>query len=355
MDHIRCFIDFETFSEANIKKTGLFKYVHHPTTEVMLMSLVWDNGVREIINGQGAITTRLAQVLAFPNVIFYAFNAEFEVEVTNVVLGLDLPYERVHCTMLHAWTLSFAGSLEAVGDQLEIPAEFAKLKEGQSLITLFCSPAPKNHKAYRYTKETRPEKWALFEHYCVLDSVACQWIQNRIDQWPVRPSFGREWELDRRLNNRGLPIDLGLVNAAVDMNKGLKEKLLDRMRALTGLSNPNSREQLLEWLRSGAGGFHYRYPDLRKETVERCIAVFGKTMPPTTREVLELRLKVSMNSVAKYTAIREGLNADCRLRNTIQTVGAQRTQRYAGRIFQPHNLPQPKVDGNQAAAVSMTP
>jgi DNA polymerase len=316
----------------------------------MLMSLVWDNGVREIHNGQDAIRARLAEVIADPEVVFFAFNAEFEVEITNVVLGLVLGYERVHCTMLHAWTLSFAGRLEDVGEQIGIPEEFAKLKEGKALVTLFSSPAPKNHKAYRYTRETRPEKWAEFERYCVLDSVACQWIQNYIDRWPVRPTFGREWELDRRLNARGLPIDRELVTKAITLNKGLKNALVARMQELTGLANPNSRDQLLAWLGSEPYGYRYYYGDLRKDTVVRCLAVSGPEMHPVVREVLELRLQVSMNSVAKYTAIEKALaEDDHRLRNTIQTIGAQRTQRYAGRIFQPHNLPQPAVDSNAAA------
>lgn len=348
---IRCFLDFETYSENPLTDGPLYEYVRHPSTEVLLCGLVFDDYPGEVIEGYNAIWTRISQLVADPRIRFYSFNLEFEFEVIREVLKIPVSYDRGSCVMLHAWTLGFAGGLAEVGEQLDIPQNWAKDRKGKALVQRFSSPTPAHHKIRRYTKITHPEQWEEFKEYCKQDAYACQWIQRQLDAWPIRDTFAQEWEIDRRINTRGLPIDMELCQAALEMHESTAAILINRLKDLTGLSNPNSRDQLLGWL--NAQGLDM--PDLTKESVTLYLDTLKSTWGEDNLiEVLELRRQLNRTSISKYSAIVRAVSKDGRLRGTIQTVGAQRTQRYAGRIFQPHNLPKAIVDSDLAARIVLT-
>lgn len=341
-------LDFETYSEADLFKVGGYAYAAHPTTEITLCSFALDDFPVELWDATDPRTPEppytLLKYLNSPSIELHAFNANFERLILRHVMQMVLPIERFYCTMVHAWSLSFAGGLDAIGKQMGLAQEHQKLTDGKKLIQKFCKPAPKNHLADRYDRHNSPEAWERFKEYCIQDTDTERRISRLLDGYPVHPTERQLWIMDQKINDRGLPIDLDVVRGAVKIYHEEKAKLQQEMNDLTHLANANSTQQLHPWL--AARGIVL--PDLTKDTVAARLK--DPFLPEEVREVLELRQKVSKISPTKWEALLRATTDDGVLRGTFAFGGAQRTQRWAGRIFQPHNLPRPSRNDTDVTA-----
>lgn len=344
--------DHEGFSECDLKKRGIDLYTRDPSTEVLMTSYriyeskddlttpikLWDKA-----NGE-PYPVEILEALADPHVEKWAFNAAFERLTAKRVLGVDTPYEGWRCGMVLAYMHSFTGGLDSVGEQMMMSLDEQKGKDGKRLINKFCMPQKitKANPHVRRDWNTDPEDWDLFGTYCVGDTRAEGGIKRRLLNYPLLQSEWELYELDQRINDRGLPIDRVFVESAIRLADQRKAELIQMMRKLTGLTNPNSPTQLLEWLRNEG----YDQTDLQKDTIKKALkqakdlenGVFG---PPITKagvQGLKLRQQSARLSVRKYNAILQRVGPDDRIRHVFQMGGASRTIRWAGRGFQPQNL-----------------
>ena len=332
-------LDFETYSPLDITQVGAHKYALHPETEVLMAAWGVDHGpVNLWVPAEGQpLPAELEAVLCDPNVEVHAFNAQFERLILWHVLGYRIPIEQFRCTMTHAWTLSFSGGLASVGEQMGLGQDQRKLTTGKQLINRFCKPAPSNHKADRYTRHTHPGEWARFKEYCIQDVVAEREIALLLAGYPIHPEELKLWFWDQEVNDRGVPIDMDLVNAAVYLEAKEKSGLKHEMNQLTLLENANSNPQLQQWL-SARG---VRLPNMQAETIARARK---EVQDPLVLQVLDMKAGVSKVSTTKWKAFQRATCDDGYLRGMFQFGGAQRTQRWAGRIVQLHNLKRPGKD-----------
>ena len=341
-------LDAETYSATPISD-GLDRYFNDPSYELLMLAWAVDDGpVRLWVPAEGEpMPSELEQHITLQDEI-HAFNAAFEWYVIQK-MGYPLPIQDFRCTMVRAYSLGFSGSLGEVQAQVDIPQDKRKMAEGKKLIHRFCKPAPSNHKADRYDATSHPQEWTEFKNYCMQDVVAERELELRLSVYPADLPIEHEyWCLDHKINQRGLPIDLDLVKAAIQVDKRHKVALKQQLMHYTGLENPGSRNQFLGWLQQSQPGVD----NVRKETLQGLVQ--SVNTPEYVRQVLELKLKYSKTSNAKWAAFLKATSADDRLRNVFQFAGAQRTKRWAGRIVQPHNLPSSLYDdqGEYEAAVS---
>lgn len=342
-------LDVETFCELMLKLVGAYKYAKHRSAEIMLAQWCFDDGpvfLEDFTRGEGEATvkidkgSKLYAALVNPDVIIVCFNAAFERIVLREIWGIDLPPERFRCTMVHAYSLSFFGSMGDVGEQLGMNPDKRKLKIGASLIQRFCKPNPKNYKVRRYTKHTHPDEWEQFKEYGIQDVVAEREIGMILIAYPLRPYEQKLWCMDQRINDRGVLIDLAGVEGAIKIDAEEKHILREKMQKLTGLANPNSGQQLHGWLVEQNCGL----PDLQKATVASALDDGLMPLSDLVREVLKLKQKISKTSVSKYKAFKNAtVEKTSRFHGALQFAGAQRTQRWAGRLVQLHNLARPDI------------
>lgn len=342
-------LDFETFSENDLKKSGASVYARHPTTEVRVLAYAFaGEPVQQWVpERDGPMPQDLVDPLHDPSVTLAAWNAPFEMAITEHTLGLKIPIRRWMDVMALAFSLSLPGKLSTCGKVIGLPEDKQKLSRGTALIRKFCKPRkPTQHQSHtRATAETDPEDWQEFLDYNVQDVVAEQEIYERIKKYQMPDHEWALWHLDQKINNAGIPINLNVVNAAVELARITTKADLAEMNEMTGLANANSPVQLLPWLQKHG----YKFTDLKKGHVERAhkeaIEAEGAgvdSMDPDAIRVLELRLRVSKASVKKFPALREATDSDGNLRGCHQFAGAARTWRWSGRRFQPQNLSKPE-------------
>ena len=342
-------IDIETYSEVDLSQVGLWAYASHPSTRIELASFAVDHGPVKTIdytdreNLAAEHHKELVGLLQDPANQYQAFNAQFERVMFAKIWGIQTVLEQWHCTMIHAWSLGFSGSLGDVGKQMGTNPDKQKLAEGKKLVLKFCKPAPRNHLADRYDRYNSPEQWAQYIEYNRQDVIAEREIKSLLLPYPISPAERGYYLLDQRINERGMPIDVDLVAGAVKINRAEKSQLRKRINALTGLDNGTSPMQLHPWL--AARGL--AMPDLQKKTVD---AVLKTPLTDEVRQALEMRRQVSQTSTTKYEVVQR-CTVDGRLHGVFQFAGAQRTQRWAGRMFQPHNLKQGYPDADQKADI----
>lgn len=328
-------LDFETFSELDIKKVGGYAYAMHPSTEVLMASYAIDHGEIKLWDATvDPMPEDLRYYLEETDGPIGAFNANFERLIFWYVLHMPIALERFQCTMVHAWSLSFSGTLAEVGEQMGLSPDRQKLATGSRLIQRFCKPAPKNHKARRYDRHSHPEEWELFKEYCIQDTMAEREIKLLLQPYPIPEQEREYWLMDQRINDRGLPISEELVQGAIKIARQEIKHLQDKMIAITGLANPNSVQQLQPWIESQGVWM----PNLQKETVRDYLEKYA--LPENVKQVLQLRQQSSKSSIKKWEALARAI-VHGHLHGAFQFAGAQRTQRWAGRIFQPQNLPRP--------------
>lgn len=348
----RLLIDLETYSSADITKTGAFKYAEAPDFEILLLACAWDDGPVQVIDMTGrepvtdertaAKAAALASVVAGitdPDTVKVAHNSAFERACLTRYLGRDLPPEEWEDTMILAAMNGLPLSLDAAGAALELRDR--KIREGTALISYFCKPCKPtlaNGGRTRNLPEHAPDKWERFKAYCKRDVEVEQAIYRRLRSFPVTDFERKVWALDARINERGVRIDTGLVAAAIAQNEAFTTRRMAEMRRLTGLENPNSVAQLKDWLETAG----MSADSLNKAAV---LELKDKATDPATRRVLELRQQLGKTSVTKYEAMQSAVCADGRVRGLLQYYGAGRTGRWAGRLVQVQNLPQNHLAG----------
>lgn len=337
-------IDIETFSSVDLKKAGLYKYVQSPDFNVMLLAYSADGAPVEIVDlmQPGAVLPSwLVDALLDYRVAKHAYNAAFEWYCLSKLLGLDdnrrLGWLRQwRCTMLHGLYCGYTAGLGPTGKALGLPEDKLKDRNGAALIRYFCvpcAPSKSNGNRCRNLPHHAPDRWELFKSYCKQDVVTEMEIENRLSPWPVPDSVQAQWVMDMEINARGVAVDLDLIHGALDIDAAQTGSLMDEARRITGLDNPNSREQLLTWLQANGGAI----ADLKKQTVED--ALEDPDLPPLVRRMLEIRQGTSKTSTKKFVAMLEAVCIDGRIRGLLQFYGANRTGRWAGRIVQVQNLP----------------
>ncbi len=348
----RLLIDLETYSSADITKTGAFKYAEAPDFEILLLAYAWDDGPVQVIDmterepvtdeRTAAKAAALASVVAGitdPDVVKVAHNSAFERACLTRYLGRDLPPEEWEDTMILAAMNGLPLSLDAAGAALELRDQ--KIREGTALISYFCKPCRPtiaNGGRTRNRPEHAPDKWERFKAYCKRDVEVEQAIYRRLRSFPVTDFERKVWALDARINERGVRIDTEFVAAAIAQNEAFTTRRMAEMRRLTGLENPNSVAQLKDWLETAG----MSADSLNKAAV---LELKDKAADPATRRVLELRQQLGKTSVTKYEAMQSAVCADGRVRGLLQYYGAGRTGRWAGRLVQVQNLPQNHLAG----------
>ena len=283
-------IDLETRSDCDLKKCGVYAYTESPQFEILLFSYSVDGGEVQVIDLAGGekIPPDILSALSDESIVKRAFNVNFERICLSMYLDIKyLSPVGWQCSMIHARALGLPSSLADVGEVLRI--EQQKMSEGKALIRFFC--VPDKNGQFRSPADY-PDKWELFKQYNKRDVEAEIEIDRRLSKFPVPDFIWQEFYLDQQINDRGILIDTELADAAIALDEHSKAKLTAEMKRLTGIDNPNSVYQLLDWL----GKKGYKSDTLGKDRVKELI----KTAEDPVRSVLELRLQLSRSSVNKY-------------------------------------------------------
>ena len=336
-------IDLETYSDQPLAKTGVYRYVESPDFEILLFAYSVDGGsVQQIDLACGEkIPPAILAALEDDKVTKWAFNANFERICLSRFLGYPtgdyLEPDSWKCSMVWAAYMGLPLSLEGAGAVLGL--EKQKLAEGKDLIKYFCQPcAPtkSNGQRTRNLPKHAPDKWLAFKKYNIRDVETEMSIQARLLKYPVPDSVWEEYHLDQEINDRGVGLDMELVRQAIQMDGRSRSELTQAMKELTSLDNPNSVQQMKQWLADNG---------VETDTLgKKAVAELLKTAPPQLQKVLTLRQQLAKSSVKKYQAMETAVCADGRARGMFQFYGANRTGRWAGRIIQMQNLPQNHLD-----------
>lgn len=331
-------IDIETRSGVDIGKTGLYRYAQDGEFAILLFAYKMDDNPVEIVdleNGE-EIPPVIRVALADAGVIKHAYNAAFEWYCLNRA-GYGTPLSQWRCTMIHGMYCGYPAGLDAAGKAVGLPQDKQKLAAGKALIRYFCTPCrpTKSNGGRRWNLPRHaPEKWALFKEYCRQDVVTENEILKRLGFFPVPDTEEHLWQMDIRMNAFGVRVDTGLIEGALAIGDISTQELTEEAYRLTGLDNPNSPSQILEWLSSRTGT---DLPNLQKATVEE--ALRREDIPDNARRVLEIRQQMGKTSARKYAAMQAAKCGDDRIRGLTQFYGASRTGRWAGRLVQMQNLP----------------
>jgi len=333
-------IDIETYSSINLKDCGVYRYVEAPDFEILLFAYAYDDGPVHVVDLTAFedLPERVRLDLADPAVIKTAFNANFERVCIEKHFGIRCDPRQWRCTMVWSLALGLPGSLEGVAEALGLEAR--KDQRGKALIKYFsepCSPTKANGGRTRNFPEHDPEKWRQFIEYNRQDVVVEREIRRFLERFPLPDHEWELWALDQEINDRGVRLDPTLFRQAIACDAQYEERLIAEAKELTGLENPNSVEQLKEWLAE-------RGVDASEGLSKEQMPVLLDQAPDEeTRRVLELRQALSKTSVDKYHAMERSMCADERARGLLQFCGAGRTWRWAGRLIQVQNLPQNKI------------
>lgn len=349
MNHM--FIDLETRSDVDLTKTGVYRYTDSPYFDILLFAYSVDDApvqVVDLVCGE-TIPEDIILALTDDTVIKHSFNAAFERVCLSVWMrrnrpdafrSYSIPEDSVggylapaswHCSMVASAYLGLPLTLASVGAALKL--EEQKMSEGKVLIRYFSVPysfedgVPQFH-----TPADAPEKWAVFKAYNKRDVETEMGIEAKISRFQVPDFVWDEYHLDQEINDRGISIDLLMVQNAIRIGDTTKESLTAKLSDLTGIENPNSVVQMKEWLAQHG----QKMESLGKKEVQELL----ESAPPELQEVLRLRQQTSKSSVKKYAAMQTAACSDGRARGMFQFYGANRTGREAGRIIQLQNLPQ---------------
>lgn len=332
-------IDIETYSDIDINKAGVYRYVDTDAFKILLFAYSVDGGPVQLIDltRGDCIPKEIVKALIDKSVTKWAYNANFERVALSRFLGMPtgqyLDPEGWKCSMVWAATLGLPMGLAKVGEILTLDKQ--KMSEGRGLIYKFCKPDKKT--GQRVMPEEFPEDWETFRRYNIRDVETEMGIQKMISPFPCSDELWQEYWTDQRINDRGVEVDLTLAKNAVAMDAEISKNLMEKMRSLTGIDNPRSTSQLDMWLREHGCDM----VSLGKKDVAQ---VIEETDDPLIRKVLSLRLLISKSSVKKYTKMLDATCSDGRARGMFQFYGAMRTGRFAGRLLQLQNLPQNHIE-----------
>lgn len=329
--------DLETYSDTPLKH-GTHAYAEK--AGVLLWAYALDDGepqVWDVASGD-PMPMELEMALDDPEIVKVWHNgAMFDLVIlAHAMPHLRLPIEEVEDTMVLAYMHGLPGSLDALGKLYRAPEDKKKDKDGGRLIKLFCLPPPRNSKKGRPNSETHPEEWEKFKAYAARDIEAMRHVHKHLPRWNCTGEERAIFELDQRINRRGIRVDVALARAAMEAVDTAQANVRDRTSILTdnALGGLTQRDKILQYILSTYG---IELPDLKVSTVER--QLHDEDIPEVLRELLMLRVQAGSASTRKYKALMDALSSDGRIRGLLQYCGAQRTMRWAGRTFQPQNLP----------------
>lgn len=318
-------LDFETFSDVDIGKAGVYRYVESPAFEILLLAYAFNDDDPVVLDftamsddEKEGWKQQFKEWLSDPGIRIHGYNLEFEAAVFSRWFGYNVDLTNWWDTMVTALTCGLPRSLKDVGIALGMPEEEAKLREGKRLVTYFCTPCKPtkaNRMHTRNSRETDPEKWSKFVEYNRQDVVAERAIWYKVRNYEPSEKEHIAWIVSTEINRRGVMIDQNMVAQAVRLSELHTVKLIEELKRITGLENPNSNSQLAGWL---------GMPSVAKANVEEAI----QTATGNKRRVLELRKEIGKTSVAKYEAMQNSVCADGRCRGLFAFYGANRTGRY---------------------------
>lgn len=334
------FLDFETFSEADLKKVGSYAYAEHPTTEVLICTYAFDDEpvqVWDCTDGSDmpGDLHRALRRLVKPNSrikMVWHNGGLFDRPIMKHCWGFDIPVSNTIDTMIWAFRHALPGSLDALCEVLGVSADNAKDKRGKALIKRFSKPTPKNYKIRRYTAETHPDEWAMFIRYAVSDITAMREVFHKLPRWGNSEFEDRVLELDQLINDRGFKVDVALAGAAIEAVEKHKAQLQEEAQRKYGGSLTG--KDFLPILRELAPA--HRIHNAQKSTLNDLLA--DDDLPDDARTIIEMRLGAASTASTKYNPLLLGRSSDDRRRGCLQYGGAKRTLRWAGKGLQPQNL-----------------
>ena len=350
-------LDIETYSEADLKKTGVYPYAEHPSFEILLFGYSINNEpvqVVDLASGE-SVPEEILKALTDDSVEKWAYNAQFERVCLSCWLhrnhpiyfqSYSIPEDSVgnyldpsawKCSRIWGAYMGLPLSLKGIGAVLMLDEQ--KMSEGEELIKYFCKPCRptiKNGGRMRNLPQHDPEKWELFKKYNKRDVEVELAIKEKLSRFPVPEFVWDEYHLDQEINDRGILLDMKLVEQAIALDTRTKEILRNRMQEKTGLDNPNSVSKMKEWLSDNG----VETESLDKKAVKELLPEADDDVA----DVLSCRQQLAKSSVSKYTAMKNAVCADGRARGMFQFYGGSRTGRWAGRIIQLQNLPQNHMD-----------
>lgn len=337
-------LDFETYSDINIKKAGAFRYIQSPEFEILLCAYSVDDGPVRVLDltvpqERDYFNTAFKDLIFRSDSVLMAYNAAFEAGCIARHFGVRFTpayVAKFRDTMLHGLYAGYTAGLDATGRALGIPEDKQKLTTGKALIRYFCvpcKPTKANGGRTRNYPHHDPEKWALFKTYNGQDVVAEMEIERRLSVFPVPDFVQKQWETDLLINARGVAVDMDFCEGALELGETIRAQLTDEAVQLSGLQNPNSVKQLARWLSAETGD---DITTLRKETIKELL---GRDNADHVQRMLEIRQELGKTSTKKYDAIEAAVCDDGRVRGLLQFYGANRTGRWAGRLVQVQNLP----------------
>lgn len=324
------FIDIETFSTEDIKTSGSYRYMESPDFEVLLVAYAYDDEPVQIFSPSEGDSwpTQFRSDLTDSSVLKIAFNAQFEWNAFRT-LGFKLTREDWACAMIKSAYCGYPLSLDQVSKAMKL-GEKGKLSTGQALIRFFSKP---DTHGQRRSPALAPDKWQLFKEYCINDVVSEREIWRRLE-WLDFPDWEKaNYYIDQDMNGRGVLIDLDFAESAIELDQETSSRVINRLKEITGVANPNSLVQIKQWLEEHG----VKMKELTKDSIrEKLPSVTGEI-----REVLECRLLISKSSIKKYIAMENCLSlVDHRARGMFQFYGANRTGRWTSRMIQLQSLPQ---------------
>lgn len=346
-------IDLETFSDVDLKKCGVYKYAESPNFEILLFGVSVNGGeviVYDLASGD-TVSEEIIKALSDDSVTKWAYNASFEriclsawlrrnypqhfcsYSIDEDTVGNYLDPSSWKCSLVWGAYMGLPLSLEGIGAVLKLDSQ--KMSEGKSLIRYFCvpcKPTKANGGRTRNLPQHDPVKWSTFVAYNKRDVETEMAIQQKLSKFPVPDFLWDEYHIDQQVNDRGIQLDMAVVEQAIAIDERSREELSAKMQRLTSLENPNSVQQMKDWLTKHG----LEVDSLDKKAVKELL----KTAPPELAEVLELRQQLAKSSVKKYQAMQNAVCADGRARGMFQFYGANRSGRWAGRLIQLQNLPQ---------------
>ena len=363
----KLYLDTETASECDLRKTGAYLYARHPTTRVLMLTYAIDDGDVELVTGIESIDDLPK---AFLDCFFdsaytlVAHNAKFDRWILQFVLGLEVPVERWYCTYAKALTCGLPGSLDGVGSALSLGSDLVKMADGKKLIRLFSMPQiPRFRRAKDESVEdfnkrkaeatfwadanSHPEEWQRFCEYGSQDVITMRHVDKLLPDWTYKGFELSIFHLDQKINDRGMPVDLALAKAAAKLCDTAQEELNAELYSITdgAIEAHSLRDQVMAWLETqGVNIKGYTKADVSG-------LLEDDTVTGTARRVLEIRQQAGRTSTAKYVAFANSTAPDTqRIHGALEYYGAMRTGRWAGRQVQPQNFPRPSVKNTDILA-----
>jgi DNA polymerase len=338
-------IDIETYCELNLKEVGVYRYVDHPSFEVLMLAWAFNDEPVQLVDFMAGekLPQEVERHIVLPDysAIKSAHNANFERTCLAKKYVVLMPPQEWQCTMVHAMELGLPAGLARVAAALNLPQDQQKMKEGKALIEFFskpCRPTRANKGRTRNLPHHDPERWELFKKYCMQDVVTERAVRKTLETFPIPKTERYLWQIDQTINDRGVRLDREFISKAIQLDTLYSDRLMAEAQELTQLQNPNSLPQLKSWLNKQTGD-HITVTSLTKKDVPGIIAA---TENPAVERMLEIRQELGKTSTSKYHAMARCICDDDRARGLVQFYGG-RTGRWAGRLIQVQNLPQNKI------------